>query len=241
MGQGVSTDVTGQVTVEQLKGVMPPRQRANITQGLVDELNQVMDDPSYREQFRENLLGYTDVLQDPNLTLPGYISAVKYVSYKMLGMTNENAWKKTFPDRFQRLLDEEKSPDYIRSVVSAYARGKTIAKIFQQAMMPVWILNQDKVQAAINVQAKLMLTARSEKVRSDAANSLLTHLKQPEATKVSLDIQVKQDETIPALRKEMTKLAAAQREALASGAMTPDAMAAAKLIEAEVIEGEVVE
>lgn len=221
------------LTVDQLKALMPARQKQNISQKLVDELNQVMDDPSYREQFRENLLGYTDVLQDPNLTLPGYIAAVKYVSFKLMGLTNEKAWKKTFPDRYQRLIKEKKEDSYIRSVVCAYNRGKMVNQILQQTMVPIYVLNQDRVQEAINVQAGLMLSAKSEKVRCEAANSLLTHLKQPEATKVSLDIQVKQDESIDQLRKVMIDLADAQRKAISSGAMTPDEMAASTIIEGD--------
>jgi len=222
------------ITLDQLKALMPARQKANLSQQLVDELNQVMDDPSYREQFRENLLGYTDVLQDPNLTLPGYISAVKYVSYKLMGMTNERSWKKTFPDRYQRLVDEKKEASYIRSVVCAYNRGKMVNQILLQTMVPVYVLNQDRVQEAINVQARLMLDPKvSHKVQCDAANSLLTHLKQPEATKVSLDIHVKQDESIGHLRREMTKLAIAQREAIASGSRNADEIAASKIIEGE--------
>ena len=89
------------LTLEQLKAVMPVRQKQNITQDLVDSLNQMMVEPEYREHFRDNLLSYADVLQDPNTTMKGYIRAVKYVSYKLMGYTNQEAWVKTFPERYQ--------------------------------------------------------------------------------------------------------------------------------------------
>ena len=118
-------------------------------------------------------------------------------------------------------------------MVCAYNKGKVVQRLLTQSMIPVWVLNQDKVQEAINVQAQLMLTAKSEKVRSDAANSLLTHLKQPEAQKVQLDVAVKQDESIGELRRAMIELAAEQKNALRAGIMDSDELGRRKLIEGE--------
>jgi len=224
---------TGSLTVEQLRAAMPKRQQRNITQPLVDELNQMADE-NYREFFRENLLGYTSVLKDPNTTLPGYIAAIKYVCYKAMGDTNETAWKKAHPDRYQRCIDEQRPPEYIRSIVSAYNKGRMVQQLLTQSMAPIWLLNQDRVQQAINVQAQLMMTADSEKVRTDAANSLLTHLKQPESTKVQMDVQVKDDDSLVALRKAMIDLAAEQRQALRAGVTTVTDLGKSRLIEGEV-------
>jgi hypothetical protein len=223
----------GQLTLQQVKDAMPSRQKKNITQELIDTLNQVAGDENFRDFFRENMLGYTNVLQDPNLTLPGYIAAVKYVSYKLMGCTNEEAWKRSHPERYQRCVDEQKDPAYIRSVVCAYNKGKMVQQMLQQSMIPIWVLNQDKVQQAINVQAQLMMSAKSEKVRSDAANSLLTHLKQPEARKVQLDVAVKQDDSITELRKVMTDLAAEQKRAIQAGVTDAAELGRSKLIDGE--------
>jgi len=75
-----------------------------------------------------------------------------------------------------------------------------------------------------------MLSARSEKVRSDAANSLLTHLKQPEAQKIELDIGVKEDSSINALRASTMELVAQQKMMLKAGAMHAQEVAHSKLI-----------
>jgi hypothetical protein len=221
------------LTVEQLKSVMPNRQKKNITPQLVDELNRVASDINYREFFRESMLCYADVLTDPHSTMDGYISAVKYVSFKSMGNTNEKAWKKTFPDRYQKFLEDGRESGYIRSVVSAYNRGQMVQQMLRQAMIPIWLLNQDKVQDAINVQATLMVSAKSEKVRSDAANSLLTHLKQPEATTLKLDVAVKQDESIGELRQAMIELAIKQRDAIADGILTTKDLGESKLVDGE--------
>jgi hypothetical protein len=219
------------LTVDVLKAVMPKRQRGNITQAFVDSLNSLAQDPEVRIQFRENFLGYTKVLEEPNSTLPGYVSAVKYVSYKLMGYTNQDAWIKTFPDRYQRLLDKEAEAKYIRSVISAYNRGKMVNQIREQAMIPTWVLNQDVYQDAIIEQNRLMCGAKSEKVRSDAANSLLTHLRQPDATKVTVDIGVVENDSVKELRHAMYDLVTEQRKAIAAGARTAHDIAESNIID----------
>lgn len=224
---------TPELTVEQLKAVMPARQKQNVTQGLVDEINQLMVEPEYREEFRNNLVSYADILQDPNTTIKGYIRAVKYVSYKLMGYTNQEAWIKTFPERHARLIKENKPESYLRSLVCAYNKGQIVNKILEQSLVPTWVLNADMFQKALNTQAVLMTSAKSEKVRSEAADSLLRHLKRPEAAKLELDMTVKQDETVIQLSKAMTELAEKQKEAIASGLLSAKEVAEMTIIEGE--------
>jgi len=72
----------------------------------VETINSLSADPMLREAFRDNLISYTGVLQDGKYKVTDYINAVKYVSYKLLGASNSEAYQKTFPDRWQRLVDE---------------------------------------------------------------------------------------------------------------------------------------
>lgn len=227
-------ETTPALSLDQLKAVMPTRQKQNVTQGLVDTLNQLMEEPEYREHFRENILSYADVLQDPNTTMEGYIRAVKYVSYKLMGYTNQESWIKTFPERYKRLCDEQKPEAYLRSLVCAYNKGQVVNKILEQTLVPTWVLNADLFQKALNTQAVLMNSAKSEKVRAEAANSLLSHLKRPEAAKLELDVTMKQDESVAKLTKAMGELAEKQREAIASGLMSAQQVAEAMIIEGEV-------
>ena len=74
-----------------------------------------------------------------------------------------------------------------------------------------------------------MLTAKSEKVRSDAANSLLTHLKQPETQKVQLDIGVQETSVIQDLRASVMALAAANRDQIRAGVSSAKDVAHSKL------------
>lgn len=225
---------TSALTVDTLKATMPKRMRGNITQGLVDKLNKLVIDPDERVYFRENLLSYTHVLQDPNVKLEAYIHAVRYVSYKLMGMTNQEAWIKTFPDRYQRILADGKSDAHLRATVSGYNKNKIVATVYEQALIPVHVLNADVFQKAVVTQAELMTNPNvSDKVRSDAANSLMTHLKPPEARKLNLDIAVAEDDSLRELRHAVTDLARAQRKAIEAGVEDAQRIAESKLVPAE--------
>lgn len=89
--------------------------------------------------------------------------------------------------------------------------------ILEQATIPVWLLNQDAYQKAINVQLELMISANSEKVRTDAANSLLTHLKAPEKQKIEMEVSVKREGGIADLMESINALAVKQKELIAGG------------------------
>ena len=108
----------------------------------MDDLNSIAGDPNYRDFFRENFLGFTEVLHDKHMSLPKYITAVKYVSYKLMGMTNEKAWQLSHPERYKECIQQKKDASYIRSVVCAYNKGLMVQRMLNQAMIPVWVLNQ---------------------------------------------------------------------------------------------------
>jgi len=225
---------TSILTVDVLKATMPKRMRSNINQSLVDKLNKLVTDPDERVHFRENLLSYTHVLQDPNVKLEAYIHAVRYVSYKLMGLTNQGAWIKTFPDRYQRILNDGKSPEHLRATVSGYNKNKIVAIVYEQALIPVHVLNADVFQKAVTTQAELMTNPNvSDKVRSDAANSLMTHLKPPEARKLNLDVAIVEDDSLRELRHAVTDLARAQRLAIEAGVEDAQRIAESKLIPAE--------
>jgi len=217
------------LTVEQFKMALPDKVKKSINQELVDQINATLSDPDMFEAYRDNLLSYTKVMADGRFKVTDYVNAVKYVSHKLMGATNIEAYTKTFPDKYQRFLQNGVQPKDIASYVTAYNKSKLVNLIFEQTLVPSYILNQDLYQKALNVQAELMISAKSEKVRSDAANSLLSHLKMPEVQKVELDIGVKEDSSIAALRASTLELARQQRMMLEAGAMNAQQVAHSKL------------
>ena len=225
------------LTIEQFKSALPDKVRKTVNQELIDQINTTLNEPELYEAYRDNLVSYTSVMADGKFKISSYIEAVKYVSHKLMGCTNIDAYTKTFPAKYARFIAQGVSAKDIASYVTAYNKNKLVNLIFEQTLIPSYVLNQDLYQKALNVQADLMMNAKSEKVRCDSANSLLTHLKMPETQKVELEIGVKEDSTIAALRATTMELAKQQRLMVESGAMNAQDIAHGKLI----IEGEVVE
>jgi hypothetical protein len=217
---------------------LPDKVKKSVNQELVDQINQTLSDPEEFEAYRDNLLSYTRVMSDGRFKVQEYINAVRYVSHKLMGATNIEAYTKTFPDKYVRFVAQGVQAKDIASYVTAYNKSKLVNLIFEQTLIPSYVLNQDLYQKALNVQAELMVSARSEKVRADAANSLLTHLKMPEKTKVELDINVKEDSSISVLRQATMALAQAQLLAIGSGSSTAQEIAHSKVVRADVVDVE---
>lgn len=219
------------LTEQQLKDALPEKLKKSVSKELLQSLNQTLSDPILGENLRDNIIGYAHVMQNGKFKLSQYINAVNYVSFKVMGATNLQAYSKTFPDKYQEMLNKNVSTKDINSYVCAYNKGKLVNLIYEQTLIPTYILNADMHQKALNVQADLMLTAKSEKVRSDAANSLLTHLKAPEVTKVEMDIKHSASDELKELKKATMDLVEQQRQSIAVGQSTAKDIAHSKVIE----------
>lgn len=227
------------LTVEEFKAALPDKVRKVINQELIDQINTTLSDPDMYEQYRDNLLSYTRVMADGRFKVSEYVNAVKYVSHKLMGRTNIEAYSLTFPEKIDRFTQQGVAAKDIASYVTAYNKSKLVNLIMEQTLIPSYVLNQDMYQKALNVQAELMLTARSEKVRSDAAAHLMNALKMPEVAKVELDVKVQEDSSISQLRAATLALAAQQRMLVQSGAMNAQEIAHSKLQVVDVVAKEV--
>lgn len=210
------------LTIENLRQALPSHLKSAATQSLADMVNTIALDPEIAQQIRENFIGYTHVLREGRFKTEDYVSGVAYVSYKLMGFTNQESYKRTFPARYQALVAKGANDKEISAYVSAYNKNKLVNLIMEQTLVPVWVLNQDVYQKAINVQAELMMTANSEKVRTDAANSLLTHLKKPESKQIALSLEVGENAGMADLKNLLTDLAHRQQDLINSGITTKE-------------------
>jgi len=208
------------LTVDELREALPKHLKSFATDELADRLNGAVKDPRVAETIRENFIGYTSVLQDGKFKIGDYLNAVIYCSFKLMNMSNQEAWKKTFPKRYQALVQKGATDKVISSHVAVYNKGKLVNAIMEQTLVPVWVLNQSVYQEAINQQAYLMKHAQSEKVQTEAANSLLTHLKKPENKQVDLNIGVNESDGMTELKETLAQLAQTQKNLIESGAKT---------------------
>ena len=211
------------LTLDELKEAMPPQFKKAATVSLLDKVNDASENPIAAQSIRENFVSYSSVLKDGRFKIEDYLNACKYVSFKMMEYNNQEAYMRAFPDRWAALKAAAKSSKEISAYVANYNKNKLVNLILEQSIIPSWIMNQDVYQKAIDTQLELMMDETcSAKVRTEAANSILTHLKKPETKKVELDIGVKDNSGIEQLRQTMAELAENQMNLIRQGAKTKD-------------------
>ena len=211
------------ITVDLLKTCLPGNLQVNATQTLADKLNQIPVDPIVAENIRENFISYTSVLRDGKYKIDDYLNAVAYVSFKLMGYNNQECYVRVFPARHAALVARGATAKDIAAYVSAFNKNKLVNGIMEQTLIPTHVLNQDIHQKAIMVQYEIMTDPDvTPKVRTEAANSLLTHLKQPEVKKVAIDIGISDSSGLKELKDAMGQLAQQQLDMIGSGVRTQD-------------------
>ena len=227
------------LTLKEVQDSLPAGQKGHISQDMVDQLNALSNDPEEARYIRENFISFSQVLSEGRFKLGDYVRAVMYVSHKVMGKSNLDAYKSTFPDRYAQMQADGRLPKDIASYVAAYNKGKLVNLVYERAMIPTWVLNQDIFQSAINTQYEIMNNESvSDKVRVEAANSLLTHLKKPESNKAELKIDVAMNDGMAALEQRLAEMASTQMKVIEGKAMTVQDVAAMPLNvpEAEIVD-----
>ena len=221
--------------LEAVKKLVPKAQRTMITQDFLDRIVESVSDSDVAEQFKENFITYLNVLSKGKYKMEDYISAVKYISFKLLGYSNIKAYAATFPERYQRLKDE--GQQQIEAFVSMYARGKLVNQIYEQTMVPTYVLNAPLHQEALN---ELAMMIKDPDVRGmtkvKACEAILQHTKQPEVIKGELTIGIEQSDTINDLRDIVENLADTHRVLLERKGMTLKEIAEGNIIDADYTE-----
>lgn len=215
------------LSLEEVRDSLPAGQKGFIKQEMVDQLNKLSKDPEEARYIRENFISFAHVLSEGKFKLGDYVRAVMYVTHKVMGKSNLDSYKATFPERYQQLVAAGRLPKDIASYVAAYNKGKLVQAVYERSMVPTWVLNQDMFQAALNTNFKIMEDPDvSDKVRVEAANSILTHLKRPETQKTELNINVGQTDGMQVLEHRLAEMAEMQRTTIEGKFMTTQEVAA---------------
>lgn len=220
------------LTKIEVQNRVPAKLRGSITDSLVDKLNQAISDPSLAEQMKENFFSYVNVLQDGVYKIADYVNAVIYVSFKLMGLSNRQAWERTFPDRLAKLMANGKSERYIDMNVSLYHKNKLVNKIMEQSLVPFWVLNQDARQKAVNTCVEIMEGSRNDLARVKAADTLLNYLQEPKEAGPLISIDARETAGFKELQNLLSDLANKQLQAINNG-MTAKEIAEQPLIEAQ--------
>ena len=180
-------------------------------------------------------MNYNTVLQEGKYTVTAYVSAVMYVSYKMMGYSNKDAFARTFPEKMDRYRKERKSQGEIDNFVSGYNRTKMVVALTTKARVPAYILNMDIHQEAINKLADVMRHGKNEMAVVKAASDLMNYLTPPEDTAIKVDVGIEHS-FLSNVKDAVKDLVAQQRAAIASGSTTAVDMANAKIIQGHAVE-----
>lgn len=223
--------------LEAVKKLVPKGQRTLLTQDYLDRIEASVKDPIVAEAFKENFISYLNVLNSGKYKMEDYISAVKYVSYKLLGMTNIKAYAATFPDRYDRLVKEGQTQ--IDAYCSMYNKNKLVMQIYEQTIVPTHVLNAPMHQEALNTLAVMI---RDPEVRGmtkvKACEAILSHTKAPEVIENKFTFGMEQQSTIADLREVTENLADMYKLALEKGHKNLRDVAEARIIDVTQEEGD---
>lgn len=220
-----------QLTRDEFKQALPAQIKGNVSQALVDQVNSLLVQPELEDTLVDNLITYSSVMKEGKYKIVDYVNAVRFVSFITCNNIDKEAYRKTFPARYAKHMANKVSAKDLSAYVSAYKKTKLVTSILAQSLVPVYITNAGNLQEAINIQMSIARDEDvSDKVRSDAANSVMTHLKAPETSKIELDVVVQESNVMGDIRDAMNKLADAQQEAILMGTSTPKDVAHSPLI-----------
>ena len=225
------------LSVEGLQKIYPRKVNRETLEECVKMMNEsiVGMDSVMREHYRDNLVGVIDVIKEgERIKFADYVKAVKFCSYKMAGYTDTRAYSLTFPERIERMAREGISNANLYVYANSYAKNKVVIEIMAKLMVPTHIMYQDYFHMAVKTQVEIMTDDKvSPKVRSDAANSLMTHLKQPEIKQAELNISTSDSGVINQLSEALNNLSKGHKELLSQGRTTLKDISEAVIIEVE--------
>lgn len=208
------------LTIEEVSRALPTQLKGRATPELVHQLNHLCNDPEHARIIRDNFISYSSVIKEGTFKLEDYLNAVAYVSFKLMGYNNKESYQRTHPKRYADLVARGATDKDISAYVAAFNKNKLVNLVMDQSLIPVWVLNQDALQKAIDTQVDLMVNSQSDFVRTQAANSILTHLKKPETKNVELRIDTSASDGLEELKRTMHQLAEKQNDLINAGAST---------------------
>lgn len=204
------------LTMKELVDSLPASHKRAASPELLHLLNNIGADDEIADSIRNNFISYTSVLSEGKFKIVDYLKAVTFVTLKGVGKTNTEAYAMVNPEKYTALVAKGTDSKTMSAYTSGYAKGKLVMAITQQSMVPMWVLNAPYYQEAIMTQVDLMRNAASELVRTQAANSILTHLAKPKDTVPQVSVTIQNDGT-SAIAGQLEQLVLQQQQMIANG------------------------
>ena len=219
------------LTIKDVQESLPASLRKSVTQTFVDKLNALRNDEGFYDHYLNSIITHETVLSGGRYKFTDYLNAVEYVSRKLMGKSNFEAFRETFPDRVASYLNNGISNNQIHAYVSAYNSNKLVTNILEQSMIPIHISHQHIFYKAIAKQVAIMDNPDvSFKVQSDTAHNLAVLLAPPKESKIQVDIGFNGSNALDELNENLTRLVDVQLKAISDKTCTAGYIAESKLI-----------
>lgn len=192
------------------------------------------------ERIRDNIIDKFITNQDLLLStgrysVRQYLDACKYVSFSMMGIHPIDAWKFTFPERYNKLykkwkktgITDETIRGKIHTRVNSYKNGNLVTSVVQRSHTPLYIHNSNIAQNAISRLDTLMNESQSERIQMESAKTLLEYLQPPKELLIKQDVThtMKDDEgTVSKLTTMLAELSAVGQQKMKDDGLTVQAI-----------------
>lgn len=127
-----------QLTVEKLKFFLPKGSKVQVTQALVDSINDMIDKSGvHKGLMEERLLSYMHLL-GPGVGIKQLLKAIQFcVLSTTPTLTQTKAYLITFPEKAQELIEQGRDA---ASFASMYAKTKLVQEIMQASQIGIHII-----------------------------------------------------------------------------------------------------
>lgn len=221
------------LSMGELKQTMPERYLGSVTPTMLVEVNKLIKLSGNGEMFKENILENMDVLDEGRYKTGSYFNAAIYCGYKKMGLTNEKAWKRTFPEKHKRHKKLGRKQNFVAAVVNSYNKGTLVQKILTLSIFPAHVLYSDTFHKSVLKSQKLM-NCGNPFVEQKAASDLMRTLMPPEKAKEDeIALVTSSMDLAKELFKSSAQLVKAQHEAISKGNKSTKDILAAKVVSTE--------
>ena len=222
-----------------LKEMLPERKSKKLTQGVVDDLNRLVEDPDYGEELAENYVNFLGVLRENHrFTVESYRKAIMFYTLVESDMSILRAYMQVFPDRVSYRKSKYPERDVSLDLThesSRYNKSMLVMEIRKLDTLSVKLIHRSLLHEAILKQATLMRTAKSELVQQKASETLMRELKPDEDVNINLNVGDGSSKVLQELRAATQALAQEQFNKIAV-CSSVKAIAESRIIQGEVVE-----
>lgn len=216
-------DIVKTITKEDLQKALPSRKNA-ITDEIAEIINRSIHEPEFQGvPLLDTAITYEKVMTQNRASIKEYLRALKFCAY-LVSMDDNftEAYKRAFSDRDfvkERLNVSTNSTKYneLTSAASRYRKSKLVVDILTMSQVPLDLMFTGARYKAVGVLAELMVTAKLDRDKINAAKELLAATKGPEEVKMELDVGERTANLQQQLSAQLMESVALQKKMLEAG------------------------